>query len=158
MAKLAAVLTLLLTAASAVADGSRPQLQGVWRFQKEIDRRSDGSVVTVGPTFGYEGLLIYTADGFMSGTLMPKGRKWTPDHATDAELRETVQTGTAYSGRYEVDPTKDIVTHIGAASLDPGDEDKRLTRTYSLRRDTLSGTWTYQGETLNFTLAFIRVG
>jgi hypothetical protein len=137
----------------------RALFAGVWRFQEEIDTRADGSVIDVGPAQGYDGLILYTADGFMSGTLMPRGRKWSVGSATADQMRETLEMGTAYTGRYEVDPKTHTVTHIVLADMDPSDEGQRLTRTYALDGDalSLSGKWTYQGQSLGFTLRFKRV-
>ena len=154
---LALCLSLVLSLVAPAPD-PRALLVGVWRFQEEIDTRTDGSVVSVGPAQGYAGLVIYTADGFMSGTLMPRGRTWAVGSAKAEQTRETLVMGTAYSGRYEVDPKTQTVTHIVLASMDPGDEGQRLTRTYRLDGDALllSGKWTYQGETLGFTIKFSR--
>jgi hypothetical protein len=103
--------------------------------------------------------VIYTSDGFMSATLVPRGRKWAVGSATPVQMRETLESGTAYTGRYEVDPATHTVTHVVLADMDPGDEGQRLTRTYALNGDTLtlSGKWSYQGETLGFTIRFTRV-
>lgn len=149
----------MLTTGIPLNAGERPRIEGAWRFVNEVDTRADGSVVSAGPAAGYEGLLIYTADGFMSVNVMPKGRRWRIDTAAPADLRETIEAGSADSGRYEVDPRSHTVTHLVAASLDPADEGKRLVRAYSLEGDTLSlsGTWSYHGETLKFTLTWSRV-
>ena len=149
----------LFTAGSDPSAAGQPRVAGVWRFEKEVDRRADRSLVTVGPALGYEGILVLTAEGFMSGTVMPRGRKWAVATASLAELRETIETGTAYSGPYTVDSTTQTLAIDVSTSLDPGDVGKRLTRHYSLRDDvlSLSGTWAYQGETLTFTIIFRRI-
>ncbi len=72
---------------------------GVWRLLREVDTKADGSPAPVAALSDCEGLLIYTADGFMSVNIMPKGRTWSTDTATIDELRETVGNGTAYAGR-----------------------------------------------------------
>jgi hypothetical protein len=59
-------------------------LQGVWRFQNEVDTGPDGSVVNIGPHDGYRGLLVYTSDGYLSGTMIPNGRRWTVGQAVTA--------------------------------------------------------------------------
>jgi hypothetical protein len=159
---------MLLLAAVLAAPAQSPQspavaqhdgLEGVWRFEKEVDTRADGTVVAIGPTKGYAGLLIYTANGHMSATVMPARRPWTISRATEEELRETAESGTAYTGRYEVDTAAHKVTHIVLASMDPGDEGRRLERTYALNGDrlTLSGAWTYHGRSYGFALTFVRV-
>jgi hypothetical protein len=49
---------------------SADDLEGVWRFEKRIDTRPDGTPAYLAePEF--EGMLIYSDDGFMSVILMP---------------------------------------------------------------------------------------
>jgi hypothetical protein len=159
MLLLAAVLAVPAQSPQSSAVTQHDGLEGVWRFEKEVDTRADGTVVTIGPTQGYTGLIIYTASGHMSATVMPSKRAWTISQATPDELRETAESGTAYTGRYEVDPAAHKVTHIVLASMDPGDEGRRLERTYALNGDrlTLSGSWTYHGRNYGFALTFMRV-
>lgn len=158
MGKFLALTFLAMGIARPATAGDVQSIQGVWRFQKAVDTRSDGSVVVTGSNQGVEGFIIYTADGFVSSNIMPIGRRWTVDNATVPEFRETIEAGTAYVGRYEVDPATHTVTHIIAVSIDPADEKERLVRKYSLHGDTLAltGKWLYQGETLNFTLTWKR--
>ena len=56
------------------------------------------------PADGWDGFAIYTSDGFVSINMMPKGRKWKLKTATLKELRRTLEDGSAYVGRYKVDP------------------------------------------------------
>jgi hypothetical protein len=149
---------LLATGGQCIAAGLTP-LAGVWRFERELDRHGDGSLVAVDPILGYEGILVLTPDGFMSGTIMPRGRKWTVRSASFVELRETIEKGTAYSGPYTVDSTTQTLAIDVTTSLDPEDVGKRLTRHYSFSGDvlSLSGSWRYQGETLMFTIDFRRM-
>ncbi|MFC4312197.1 lipocalin-like domain-containing protein [Steroidobacter flavus] len=134
-------------------------LAGVWRFQKEINTTLNGAPVDI-PGPAYEGLLIYTTDGYVSVNLMPKGRAWRVDSAMLSELRQTVGEGssTGYAGRYEVDVATGTVTHIPSVSLDPADEGRRLARSYVLEGDTLklSGKWTHEGRELVFTAVWRR--
>jgi Lipocalin-like domain len=142
------------------AADEKSSLLGVWRFQGEVDTRADGSVATVGPAEGYSGLLVYTADGYVSVNIMPKERKWKADSANLPQLRETVETGTAYFGRFEVDPKEHTVTHIVEVGLEPSDEGRRLVRKYELRDDdtlVLSASWQYQGQSLDFAVTWKRV-
>ena len=134
-------------------------LQGVWRFQNEVDTKSNGEIVVI-PGPSYEGLLTYTADGFVLATVMPKGRTWDAVTATAEQLRESVLEGssTAYEGRYEVNPVAHTVTHAIVASVDPTDEGRRLIRNYAFDgyKLLLSGDWTYRGEALRFTVYWVR--
>src|SRR5829696_6865451 len=81
-------------------------LEGVWRFVEEVDRRLDGSLIKTGPAAGYNGLLIFTSSGYMSSTIMPKGRTWRRETVTPAELRDTFEGASAHAGRYEPDRAK----------------------------------------------------
>src|SRR5262245_27113071 len=85
------------------------ELEGVWIFEKEVDARADGSPAPV-PVVAYDGVLIYTADGHVSANIMPRGRAWTLDSATRADLMGSVGEGaaTAYAGRYEIDAAAKI--------------------------------------------------
>jgi len=152
------LLAIALLPAAGLAADDKSSLVGVWRYAGEVDTRPDGSPGPTSALSDTQGLLIYTADGFMSVNIMPKGRSWSTDKATAAELRETVGNGTAYSGRYDVDPSSHTVTHITSVSMEPAFQDKRLERTYSLNGNSLklSGTFPYQGETIHFVITWIR--
>jgi hypothetical protein len=95
----------------------------------------------------------------MSIVHMPTNRTWLAETASIAELRETVRNGNAYAGRYEVDPTTHTVTHITSVSMEPAFQGKRLTRNYILQGNTLKllGTFPYEGDTIHFTITWIRV-
>lgn len=134
-------------------------VEGVWRFVEEVDHRPDGSLIKTGPTAGYNGLLIFTSNGYMSSTIMPKGRRWRRDTVTPAELRDTFEGASAHAGRYECDAAKHAVRMENVMSLDPADEGKWDVVGYHVRRDTLelSGPWTYNGEKLTFKIRLVRV-
>ncbi len=133
-------------------------LVGAWRYVGEVDTREDGSPGPVEALSDSSGLLIYTADGFMSVNIMPKGRKWSAESATADELRETILNGAAYSGRYRVDSEKNTVTHVRDVSLDP-EGSIELVRSYRLDQDklVLSGTFPYKGEIIHFAITWERV-
>jgi hypothetical protein len=134
-------------------------VEGVWRFVEEVDRRPDGSLVKTGPAAGYDGLLIFTSSGYMSSTIMPKGRSWRRQTVTPAELRDTFEGASAHAGRYEPDRAKRVVRMESIISLDPADEGKWELVGYRVQRDTLelSGPWTYNGEKLTFTVRLVRL-
>ncbi len=159
---------LALAAAAILATGvlaARPAQQrdaaveGVWRFVEEVDHRPDGSLVKTGPAAGYNGLLIFTGNGYMSSTIMPKGRTWRRETVTPAELRDTFEGASAHAGRYECDTAKHTVRMENIISLDPADEGKWDVVGYRGQGDTLelSGPWTYNGEKLTFTVRLVRV-
>lgn len=134
-------------------------LVGVWRFLNEVDRRADGSPIKTGPAAGYNGLLIFTSSGYMSSTIMPKGRTWRRATVTPAELRDTFEGASAHAGRYMPDSAKHTVRMENIMSLDPADEGKWDVVGYRVKRDTLelSGPWTYNGEKLTFTIRLARL-
>ena len=134
-------------------------LEGVWRFVEEVDRRPDGSLVETGHAAGYNGLLIFTSSGYMSSTIMPKGRSWRRQTVTPAELRDTFEGASAHAGRYEPDRAAHTVRMENIMSLDPADEGNWDVVGYRVQRDTLelSGPWTYNGEKLTFTIRLARV-
>jgi hypothetical protein len=153
-----AVVLVLGTGAAAPQQRATP-VEGVWRLVEEIDRRADGSLIKTGPAAGYNGLLIFTSSGYMSSTIMPKGRTWRRESATPAELRDTFEEASAHAGRYECDTVKHTVRMESVMSLDPADEGKWDVVGYRVRRDTLelSGPWTYHGQRLTFTARLVRV-
>jgi len=142
-----------------VAAGESDALVGVWRYEREVDTRADGKLVHV-PGPRYHGLLVYTAGGHVSVTLMPHARHWRVDDATVDQLRQSVGgASTAYAGRYEVDVSTQTVTHRPEVALDPADEGQALVRRYVVSGDALqlSGDWVRDGERLRFTVYWTRV-
>lgn len=155
IAALAAPVASLVTAREQAANPPH----GVLLFEKEVDTRADGSEVKL-PMPRYDGIRIYTADGFVSATLMPHGRKWNVASATRADLPGSVGEGasTAYAGRYEIDRARGTVTHTPIASVDPGDVGRPLTRRFEVEGDglRLSGNFQHAGEELTFTVYWKR--
>jgi hypothetical protein len=106
-------------------------LIGVWALRKYYD-------VTEGLPLHYpfgdnpEGLLIYTADGFVSAVLMARGRpNLSGNGFTDGTPDQFMAAGTGfigYSGRYEIDEDRSIVTnrpHVAFAPNMVGSIQKR---------------------------------
>jgi hypothetical protein len=157
-ASLLLAMLLGLAAGPAIAQRPAPPIAGVWRFQREIDTRPDGSVVQILPADGWDGYAIYTLDGFVSINIMPKGRKWKVKTATLKELRRTLEDGSAYFGRYTIDAAAGTVTHLVHTSVEPEFEHKHLVRRYAIDGDTLTltGSSTSNGETLTFTIRWQR--
>lgn len=158
MNRMPVALVLTLSSLSAFADDHQA-IVGVWRYVSEVDTKADGSPAPAEVLSETQGLLVYTSDGFVSVVLMPTKRAWLPEAASMAELRETVTNGTAYAGRYELDPSAHTVTHITSVSMEPAIEGKRLTRSYALDGDTLklTGTFPYNGENIHFAIMWARV-
>jgi hypothetical protein len=158
MNRLLVALVFALSSLSATAD-DRKALVGVWRYVAEVNTKVDGSPAPRSALSDAQGLLIYTADGFVSVVLMPIKRGWHSETATTAELRETVTNGTAYAGRYEVDSSAHTITHITMVSMEPAFQEKRLVRDYTLDGNTLklAGTFPYEGQIIHFAITWARV-
>jgi len=157
MIRLLFVVVFMVLALPASA-GDREVLVGTWRYAGEVDTLGDGSAGPTSALSDTQGLLVYTRDGFVSVVLMPKNRNWRAETATIGELRETVVNGNAYAGRYELDPDTHTITHVTSVSMEPAYQQKRLDRKYSLEGNTLilRGTFPYEGQTVHFTITWIR--
>jgi len=157
-AVLAAVIVGLSVGGALAQPPASSPIAGVWRFQGEVDTRADGSAVQISPADGWDGYAVYTSDGFVSINIMPKGRKWKLKTATLKELKKTLQDGSAYFGRYSVDPVAGTVTHLVRTSVEPEFENKNLVRRYAIDGDTLtlSGRTTSNGEAMTFTIRWTR--
>ncbi len=120
------------------ASGPAASIVGTWRYVDEVDTRLDGTPAPSSVLSASEGLLIYTSEGTMSVVIMPKERAWSVENASLPQLRETVENGTAYAGRYELDPEAGTVTHAVAVSHEPRFVGQRLVRQYELDGDRSS--------------------
>lgn len=95
------------------------KFQGTWRLERYEYRRADGQIYF---PLGEDpkGLLIYTADGHMSGQIMRPERAMfaggTLPSGTDAEIREAMLGYIAYFAEYSVDEIAQTVTHKVLAS------------------------------------------
>jgi hypothetical protein len=115
-------------------------LIGVWRL-REFSGVSEGTAASY--PFGHdpEGLLIYTPDGFVSALLMARGRlnlsgdgftQGTPDQYTSAG-----KGFIGYTGRYEVDEAKLVVTHRPTVAFAPNLIGSAQQRLIDLQGDVL---------------------
>jgi hypothetical protein len=113
------------------------RIVGVWRLRAFESHRAGRPVRH---PFGRDatGVLVYAADGTMSGQLMRRGRpafaSATIVGGTDAELRAAATGYVAYAGTFEVDEARGVVLHRVAMSLFPN-----LVDTVQERSATLSG-------------------
>jgi hypothetical protein len=112
-------------------------LIGVWRLRAFESHRAG---FPVHYPFGRDalGVLVYTADGTMSGQLMRRGRpafaSATITGGSDAELRAAATGYVAYAGTFRVDEARHVVLHRVTMSLFPN-----LVETVQERTATLSG-------------------
>lgn len=106
-------------------------LVGVWRLLSYETERPDGAVVQpFGPRV--TGMLIYTADGCMSGQVMKNDRAPLPAAYRKGGAAESIAAAfdgyIAYCGRWRYDVSRGEVIHIVEASLYPnwvGSEQRR---------------------------------
>ena len=160
IAKASLLFVLSIACATVRASEDNRAIVGAWRYVSEVDTRPDGSPAPASALSPTQGLLIYTAEGFMAVVMMPEHRHWVTESATLDQLRETIANGNAYAGRYEVDSATHKITHITSVSLEPQYEGIPLTRTYAIDGNTLklSGTFPYRGETVSFVISWARIG
>jgi len=119
----------------------REELWGAWKLVSFEERPVDGSASGYPMTEQPMGLLLYTADGYMSAQLMRPGRKafasgdWF--RGTDEEFREEASTYIAYSGEFHVDEETRSLTHSMFVSLFPNWLDQTQPRAVRLEGDDL---------------------
>jgi hypothetical protein len=103
------------------ADDLRAHLIGAWRLESYESRSVDGSnvIYPFGPDA--QGIILYTADGFMSTQLMRSGRKSftgsDPHEAQDDELASAASGYLAYSGAFTITDDGQIAHHIVVSLL-----------------------------------------
>jgi hypothetical protein len=116
------------------------RLLGVWSLVNYTDEQS-GSEDTLPFGPDPQGILIYTADGFVSAQLMRTGRPafhssdW--HHGTPEEYQASGSGYIAYCGTFEVDEENATVAHIPSVSLLPNLINGRQCRSIDLEGDRL---------------------
>lgn len=116
------------------------RLLGPWRVVSLDMKSLEGEVLH---PYGEapQGMLIYDASGYMSVVLMRPGRPrflgGDPLSSSAEEIKEAFEGFDAYSGRYELDLEKGIVTHHLEASRFPNWEGTNQVRTFELSGDRL---------------------
>lgn len=149
----------LTVGSSGVAGPTAADLVGTWRYVGEVDRHADGTLADLVPRAGYDGLLVYTKNGYVTAQIYPKGRPWKPASASREELQATFDLSASYFGTYTVNAATGDVTHHILAALDPtgsGWDDKKQ---FSLSNDTLvlKGIWEVRGEEIRYEVTWQRV-
>jgi hypothetical protein len=141
----------------------RDDVVGTWELQSYTV--CDGHVGSVVHPLGEDatGLLIYSADGYMSVQLMRAGRPLYDRPDTEGGSPEQSAAAAlgylAYSGRFDVDESTATVRHEPTVSLLPNWLDRPLVRHSSLKgnRLTLTGTSTdTDGRTVVASLVWAR--
>ena len=107
---------------STTADDLRTNVIGAWTLQSYESRSIDGSNVTYPLGVDAEGIIMYTADGYMSAQLMRSGRNASnlgdahPDGQD--ELAAAASGYLSYTGPYTV-VGDDLIAHHVLVSLLP---------------------------------------
>ena len=155
-------LLLVLGGCKAVRADDAAKLVGSWTLVSYEDREAGGT-----PVYPYgkaaSGLLVYDATGHMAVQIM---KTPPPDVASDDWDRFTTQEKVAlfdgyvaYFGRFEVDSTRKVVTHLPSADLSRLYVGKREERHYQLTADrlVLSETWLQSGKQWSGVRVFERL-
>lgn len=102
----------------------RERLVGAWELIDVVEAPEDGSAVRRPMGEDPVGLILYSADGFMSVQIMHREHATAPAEdpygRTAEELAAEARTYFAYAGPYEVDEEHGVVTHKVRTSLYPG--------------------------------------
>jgi len=101
----------------------REQLIGAWKLMSYIEKPMNGSDPVYPREQKQEGILVYTADGYMSAHLMqPERQKFASGDwscGTDEEIKGAALGYFAYAGPFYVDEERQTLTHEVFLSLDP---------------------------------------
>ena len=119
----------------------REQLVGAWVLTNCIERDVETGVENHPLGESPLGLILYTADGYMSAQLRRRERRPFADgdllRATPAEYAPAGSTYVAYSGRFFVDEDKRSLSHEMAVSFFPNWLGQRQVRLVEVNRDCL---------------------
>ena len=148
------------------APAASPALTGTWALVSRIDRNAAGAVLSESSLGSLPiGYLIYDNAGHVAAQLSARDRSGrvcdssvaSPDPNNNANIAGY----SAYFGRYEIDATAGVVTHIVTGTLLPTDIGKRMARHFAVVGDTLT-VWfepmTADGTTRHRTLVWHRTG
>ena len=106
-----------------MAAGLREQLIGAWKLISYEELPVDGGPSYYPMSEKATGIILYTPDGFMSAQFMEPDRKLFASgdwfNGTDEEYRQAASTYVAYSGPFDVDEERNIVTHSMFVSILP---------------------------------------
>ena len=147
-----------------MAEGLRDRLLGAWKLVSYQEIPVDGSDPF--EPFGHDpqGIILYTADGYMSAQLSKPDR---PEFAsgdwfggTPGEYQMEASSYIAYSGPFHVDEANQALTHSMFVSLFPNWTGKSQPRVVAIDGDVLRlGTATpmqSNGKTVNAVLTWHR--
>jgi hypothetical protein len=164
--RLAVLLPLALAACAHVpappdASSMNP-LVGSWHLERVVAIRPSGEATISRWGKNPSGLITYTGDGRMAAQISgdPRPAVRDPVHPTPEELAAMVETYLAYSGTYDFDPVRKVVTHHVQMSLSPWEAGEDMPRKVELDGDrvTLTSTpYTLRGEQVVNRLTWRRL-
>jgi lipocalin-like protein len=132
-------------------------LLGAWRL------RSIGGSVPKRAIFSMgvkpQGILIYTATGYMAAEIMRDPRPAFPkgyENASAEEIRNAFEGYYAYFGTYHVNTSEKTVTHHLQGSLRPAEIGRDYVRVYDLCGDQLTLNPVREGRKLQVRLTWER--
>lgn len=101
---------------------SKAQLEGTWQLESWVIGYSDGDKITHPYGEDPQGLLLYTADGWMSASICRNDRALLPADVSYRKLEESARAAAFtsyfhYAGRYRV--VDGDVIHYVTQSLNP---------------------------------------
>jgi hypothetical protein len=114
---------------------------GAWRLRRYVEYPCNGSPPREPMTARPEGLILYTADGFMSAQLCAPGRRpfasgdWFV--ASCDEFRAEATSYIAYSGPWQMGPDQNTIIHGMDVSLFPNWCGQRQARRVRIDGDQL---------------------
>ena len=107
---------------STAADNLRTSVIGAWTLQSYESRSLDGSNVTYPLGVDAQGIIMYTADGYMSAQLMRSGRSRSNREDAHPDSQDELAAAAAgyfsYSGPFTV-VGEHLIAHHVAVSLLP---------------------------------------
>lgn len=159
---LSLLISVVLAGTAQAADRTTNPLVGSWQLVSYEDRDANGAIVH---PYGKNplGLLIYDSTGHMSVQIM---KTPPPDVASNDWDRFTVSEKVAlydgyvaYFGKYEIDPRRQVITHLPVADLSRLYIGRREERHYELTGDrlVLSETWEQSGKKWSGVRVFQRL-
>ena len=111
---------------------------GFWRYTSTERRADDGEVL---PATQFEnGVLMYTASGYMAVHLVRPGRQpYAASPPTDEEVLFALGSYASYFGPFVIDPAadEDVVVHNRIGHINPRSANTPARRGYEFRDNTL---------------------
>jgi len=119
---------------------ARERFVGAWRLVAVRDLLAGGSSAPSRFGVAPRGLIVYTADGFVSVNFMRPGRApWNDEEGPAPDVASASALGYgAYAGRWQLDEARGLVRHHVEVALIPDRVGTTLVRAYVLAGDRLT--------------------